>query len=50
MIASLRYSDTFAKIDGAWYFAERRLYADWLEAGVVVNAQEHEQYPQPDRS
>src|ERR1700738_3034558 len=31
MIASLRYLDTFAKIDGAWLFAERRLYVDWLE-------------------
>jgi hypothetical protein len=31
MIASLRYLDTFAKIDGAWFFAERLLYLDWLE-------------------
>jgi hypothetical protein len=31
MIASLRYLDTFAKIDGAWFFAERRLYVDWIE-------------------
>ena len=31
MIASLRYLDTFAKIDGAWLFAERLLYVDWLE-------------------
>jgi len=31
MIAALRYSDTFAKIDSAWLFAERRLYVDWLE-------------------
>ena len=31
MIASLRYLDTFAKIDGAWLFAERRLYVDWIE-------------------
>jgi hypothetical protein len=31
MIASLRYLDTFVKIDGAWLFAERRLYVDWLE-------------------
>ena len=31
MLASLRYLDTFAKIDGAWLFAERRLYVDWLE-------------------
>jgi ketosteroid isomerase-like protein len=31
MIASLRYLDSFAKIDGAWLFAERLLYVDWLE-------------------
>ena len=31
MIASLRYLDTFAKIDGGWYFAERKLILDWSE-------------------
>jgi hypothetical protein len=31
MLASLRYLDTFVKLDGAWQFAERRLYVDWLE-------------------
>jgi hypothetical protein len=31
MLASLRYLDTFAKVDGAWLFAERRLNVDWLE-------------------
>ena len=31
MIASLRYLDTFVKISGAWLFAERRLYVDWVE-------------------
>jgi hypothetical protein len=31
MIATLRYHDTFAKVDGAWLFAERLLYVDWLE-------------------
>jgi hypothetical protein len=31
MIASLRYLDTFVKHDGAWLFAERRLYVDWTE-------------------
>jgi SnoaL-like domain len=31
MVASLRYIDTFAKIDGAWLFAERRLYVDWID-------------------
>ena len=31
MIASLRYLDTFVKTDGAWLFAERLLYVDWVE-------------------
>ena len=31
MLASLRYLDTFAKMDGAWLFAERLLYVDWTE-------------------
>jgi ketosteroid isomerase-like protein len=31
MVASLRYLDTFLKSDGAWLFAERRLYVDWTE-------------------
>jgi hypothetical protein len=31
MVAYLRYLDTFAKINGAWLFAERLLYVDWLE-------------------
>ncbi len=31
MIAYLRYVDSFTKIDGAWLFAERLLYVDWLE-------------------
>ena len=31
MIASLRYLDTFAKIDQSWYFAERKLILDWSE-------------------
>jgi hypothetical protein len=31
MLASLRYLDTFVKIDGAWLFAERLLYVDWME-------------------
>ena len=28
---ALRYLDTFAKIGGAWLFAERLLYVDWLQ-------------------
>jgi hypothetical protein len=31
MIASLRYLDTFARIDRSWYFAERNLILDWSE-------------------
>jgi SnoaL-like domain len=31
MVASLRYLDIFAKIDGRWYFAERKLILDWSE-------------------
>ena len=31
MIASLRYLDTFEKIDGAWLFSERQLYVDWID-------------------
>ena len=31
MVASLRYLDTFTKIDGGWYFAERDLIVDWSE-------------------
>jgi hypothetical protein len=31
MLASLRYLDTFIKADGAWLFAERLLYVDWME-------------------
>jgi len=31
MIASLRYLDSFAKLDGRWYFAERKLILDWSE-------------------
>jgi SnoaL-like protein len=31
MVASLRYLDTFVKRDGAWLFAERLLYVDWVD-------------------
>jgi ketosteroid isomerase-like protein len=31
MVAALRYGDTFVKKDGAWLFAERNLYVDWIE-------------------
>jgi hypothetical protein len=35
MIASLRYLDTFAKIEGRWYFAERKLSIDWSETRAL---------------
>jgi hypothetical protein len=31
MIAALRYYDAFVKTDGAWLFAEHKLYVDWLQ-------------------
>jgi len=31
MLASLRYQDTFVKMDGAWLFEERLLYVDWVD-------------------
>jgi hypothetical protein len=35
MVAALRYYDTFVKMNGAWLFAERKLYVDWLEERVL---------------
>ncbi len=35
LVASLRYLDTFMKMDGTWLFAERHLYVDWLEERVL---------------
>jgi SnoaL-like domain len=35
MIAALRYYDIFVKADGAWLFAERLLYVDWIEERVL---------------
>jgi hypothetical protein len=34
MRAHLRYGDTFVKREGAWLFAERNLYVDWIETQV----------------
>ena len=31
MVASLRYLDTFTKLDQRWYFTERKLILDWSE-------------------
>jgi len=36
MVASLRYLDTFTKIDGRWYFAARKLILDWSETRSVT--------------
>ena len=36
MIASLRYLDTFVKMNGAWLFAERLLYVDWQEERTLT--------------
>ena len=31
MVDSLRCRDSFVKLDGAWLFAERLLYVDWVD-------------------
>lgn len=31
MVAGLRYVDTFARTDGDWLFAERKLFVDWTD-------------------
>ena len=36
MIASLRYLDTYSKVDGAWYFAERKLIVDWMDTRTSI--------------
>jgi hypothetical protein len=38
MVASLRYLDDFAKIDGRWYFAGRKLILDWSETRTMTTA------------
>jgi hypothetical protein len=37
-IASIRYYDTFTKIDGTWFFAERKLMVDWTDTRVMNSA------------
>ena len=37
MVASIRYLDTFAKQEGRWYFAERKLMVDWIETRLLVS-------------
>lgn len=34
-VASLRYYDVFAKIDGNWLFAERKLLVDWTDTHPI---------------
>ena len=31
MIASIRYLDHFVKMDGHWYFRQRKLMVDWID-------------------
>jgi hypothetical protein len=38
MVASLRYLDLFARVDGRWYFAERQLIVDWTETRPLGNS------------
>jgi SnoaL-like domain len=34
-IASLRYYDVFAKVEGKWLFAERKLMVDWTDTRSI---------------
>jgi hypothetical protein len=36
MLASLRYHDMFVKMNGAWLFAERFLYVDWVDERALA--------------
>ena len=36
MLAYLRFLDTYAKVDGAWFFAERKLVLEWSETRPSV--------------
>jgi ketosteroid isomerase-like protein len=36
MIASIRYLDKFKKVEGAWYFAQRKLLVDWIETRTPI--------------
>jgi hypothetical protein len=35
MIASLRYLDSFTKLEGRWYFAERKLIVGWSDTRAM---------------
>jgi hypothetical protein len=34
-IASIRYYDVFAKVEGKWLFAERKLIVDWTDTRPI---------------
>ena len=36
MVASLRYQDTFVKLDDTWLFSERLLFVDWIEERPIT--------------
>lgn len=36
-VASLRYYDVFARVDGGWLFGERKLIVDWTETRPIVS-------------
>jgi hypothetical protein len=31
MVMSIRYLDTFVRVEGTWFFAERQLVTDWID-------------------
>jgi hypothetical protein len=39
MVAWLRYLDVYAKIDGSWCFAERKLILEWSETRTITAPQ-----------
>ena len=38
MVAWLRYLDVFTKVEGSWYFAERKLILEWSETRALGTA------------
>ena len=34
-VASIRYNDVFAKVDGKWLFAEREIIVDWTDTRAM---------------
>jgi hypothetical protein len=37
MIASIRYLDQFVKLDGHWYFKQRKLMVDWIDNHPLIS-------------